>query len=69
MLQYPAHLHWYYRNVTISDENSCECDCDIAACLREGKAPVKKPGGIVSQHKCGRDVDRLLQWSQVIPLA
>ena len=45
---------------------ACRCSCkDLDACLENGHIPVAVSSGLVSQHKCGRDIRALRKWHEV----
>ena len=62
----PAERPWSYGGVTAAHSNDCNCKCDsIEQCLKDGKSPLVWPNGLVAQHNCSKNIERLGAWEKV----
>ncbi len=61
----PAEEPFRYGNVSWARNGGCQCSCaNMAACAAEGRAPAWGMG-LVAQHTCREQVDRVPVWHQV----
>lgn len=61
----PAEQPFRYGGVSWARNGGCQCSCaDMAACAAEGRAPAWGMG-LVAQHTCREQVDRVPVWHQV----
>lgn len=61
----PAEEPFRFGNVSWARNGGCQCSCaDMAACASEGRAPAWGMG-LVAQHTCREQVDRVPVWHQV----
>ncbi|CAL8466291.1 g5827 [Coccomyxa elongata] len=60
----PAEQPFRYGGVSWARNGGCQCSCaDMAACAAEGRAPAWGMG-LVAQHTCREQVDRVPVWHQ-----
>ncbi|EIE18012.1 hypothetical protein COCSUDRAFT_68433 [Coccomyxa subellipsoidea C-169] len=60
----PAKEPFRYGNVSWARNGGCQCSCaNMAACAAEGRAPAWGMG-LVAQHTCREQVDRVPVWHQ-----
>ena len=66
MFESPTKQPWSFGGVQAAHSNDCNCKCDaIEQCLKDGKAPLTWPNGLVAQHNCRNDIDGLKKWHKV----
>ncbi len=65
MFDSPVEAPFVYGGVSWARNGGCQCGCaDMAACAAEGRAPAWGMG-LVAQHTCREQVDRVPIWHMV----